>query len=352
MAKRIAMFNHKGGVSKTTTTFHLAWMLAEKGKRVVMVDADPQCNLTGIIVGQDQFESFYKNSNNQNIKDNLTPAFKAQPRIIKPVECFEVKGVEGLFLLPGHIGLAEYEITLGIAQELSGSVYTLQNIPGSFSYLLEKTTEKYNADYLIIDMNPSLGSINQNLLMTSDYFIIPTSPDYFSLMALESLVSILPKWYRWSQKAGEMETLTKEAAYPFPQVHPKLLGIVVQRYTKYRNSPAKNFQKWIDNIYDTIQAQFIPTLQKIEMAFPSQIYQSINNENPYSLTEISDFATLIAISQREKTPVFALTSKQLKDAKQTGIVNDTQQERIANFRQIFSTFAERVIKLTSDESSN
>ena len=47
----ISMFNHKGGVSKTTTTFNLAWMLAKKGKRVLMVDGDPQCNLTGIVLG-------------------------------------------------------------------------------------------------------------------------------------------------------------------------------------------------------------------------------------------------------------------------------------------------------------
>ena len=51
MAQRIALFNHKGGVSKTTTTFNLGWMLASKGKRVVLVDADPQCNLTGIVLG-------------------------------------------------------------------------------------------------------------------------------------------------------------------------------------------------------------------------------------------------------------------------------------------------------------
>ena len=51
MAQRIALFNHKGGVSKTTTTFHIGWMLASKGHRVVLVDADPQCNLTGLVLG-------------------------------------------------------------------------------------------------------------------------------------------------------------------------------------------------------------------------------------------------------------------------------------------------------------
>jgi len=50
VGKKISLFNHKGGVSKTTTTFNLGWMLAEKGKKVVIVDADPQCNLTGMVL--------------------------------------------------------------------------------------------------------------------------------------------------------------------------------------------------------------------------------------------------------------------------------------------------------------
>ena len=51
MASQIALFNHKGGVSKTTTTFNLGWMLAKKGKKVIIVDCDPQCNLTGMVLG-------------------------------------------------------------------------------------------------------------------------------------------------------------------------------------------------------------------------------------------------------------------------------------------------------------
>ncbi len=61
MTVKIALFNHKGGVSKTTTTFNIGWMLAEKGKKVILVDADPQCNLTGLILGYDyiDLEEFY-----------------------------------------------------------------------------------------------------------------------------------------------------------------------------------------------------------------------------------------------------------------------------------------------------
>lgn len=75
MAKIISLFNHKGGVSKTTTTYHMGWMLAEKGHRVLMVDTDAQCNLTGLVLGEDSFEDFYERNPQNNIKFALDPAF-------------------------------------------------------------------------------------------------------------------------------------------------------------------------------------------------------------------------------------------------------------------------------------
>src|SRR6266699_3897448 len=142
--KRIALFNHKGGVSKTTTTFNLGWMLATKGKKVILVDADPQCNLSGLVLGYrgpDEFEEFYEKDRARNLWAGLAPAFDSQPKLIEAVDCVPVPGREGLFLLPGHIGIAEYDVTLGIAQQLSGPIQPLKNLPGSFSYLLEKTAQ-------------------------------------------------------------------------------------------------------------------------------------------------------------------------------------------------------------------
>lgn len=91
MVKKIALFNHKGGVSKTTTTFNLGWMLASKGKRVILVDTDPQCNLTGMVLGFStlmQLEEVY--SKNQHIKAGLAPAFESQPKLIDAVECIPI----------------------------------------------------------------------------------------------------------------------------------------------------------------------------------------------------------------------------------------------------------------------
>jgi cellulose biosynthesis protein BcsQ len=348
MVQKIALFNHKGGVSKTTTTFNLGWMLANKGKKVILVDADPQCNLTGMVLGfstKQELEGLYQKE--QNIKSGLAPAFESRPKLIEAVDCLPVEGCDGLFLLPGHVGFAEYEVTLGIAQELSGSIQALQNLPGSISYLLQKTADKFEADYILIDMSPSLSSINQNLLMTSDFFILPTSPDFFSVMAIDSLATILPKWYAWAQKASEMRIL-KDADYPFPKVTPHLLGTVVQNYRIIRQEPAAAFQKWINGIEEAVSTRLVPSLRKNNMLLSNQMYNSQEIGSDLCLAKISDFNSLIAKSQEHQTPVFALTSKQIG----SGIVLEKTLGAQEKFKKVFSTLADRVIELTCHAASN
>ena len=349
MAKRIALFNHKGGVSKTTTTFNLGWMLASKGKKVILVDADPQCNLTEMVLGYagiTEFEQFYKKET--NLRDGIAPAFESRPKLIEAVECISVKGQKDLFLLPGHIRLSEYEVMLGIAQELSGSIQTLQNLPGSISDLLEKTAKKFNADYVLIDMNPGLSSINQNLLMTSNFFIVPTNPDFFSVMAIESLATVLPKWYTWAEKARTLPIL-QTAAYPFPKVTPKFLGIIVQNYRPRGGAPAAGFEKWIGEINEIVASKLVSELQKIGTILPDQVYGEESVGAEFCLTTIPDFNTLIAKSQEYQTPVFALTRQQIDRA--SSAEENTLKSR-DNFKQIFSEFADKIIRLTTHASSD
>jgi cellulose biosynthesis protein BcsQ len=358
MAKRIALFNHKGGVGKTTTTFNLGWMLATKGKRVIMVDADPQCNLTGLVLHEEEFEAFYENPNHGNLKKSLRPPFEAQPRLLEPGTCLPLKNsvtgieVEGLFLLPGHLQLSEYEVLLGVAHEMSrDSVYTLKNLPGSFSYCFDKTAEKYQADYILIDLDSSLNAINQNLLMTSDYFLLPTSPDYFSLLAIKSLSNILPRWAIWAKRA----TLA-EATYPFPKVTPKFLGILIQKYhpsSGGEGQPSQNFQKWFDQINNLVSTEFVQALEPVSengkppkferMTLPSQHYQQVLGKGKYCLAQFSDFNTLVALSQTHQTPIFALSDDQLS---QSGKVLDTLKNSRDKFNTVFSTLADSIIELT------
>jgi cellulose biosynthesis protein BcsQ len=146
-----------------------------------------------------------KNGKPLNIKEGLAPAFESRPSPIQPVECLSIPKNKNLFLMPGHIGLSEYEVTLGVAQELSGSLVTLRNLPGSLRYLIDITAKQYKIDIVIIDMSPSLGAVNQNLLSTSDYFLIPMHPDYFSMMAINSLATVFPKWRAWAKAADRRQ---------------------------------------------------------------------------------------------------------------------------------------------------
>ena len=348
MAKRIALFNHKGGVSKTTTTFNLGWMLASKGKTVILVDSDPQANLTGLILGYSGFDDedkeltqFYQGFTNQNFKTGLEPAFESRPSPMTAVNCYSVPNLPKLFLLPSHIGLSEYEVTLGIAQELSGSIQTLQNLPGAMSNLLEKTALNHQADYILIDMNPSLSSFNQNLLMTSEYFIVPTNPDSFSVMAVDSLANVLPRWRSWADRANSLPLL-KEAAYPFPEVTPKFLGTVIQNYRPRGGAPARNFQTWIDRINQRVTSQLVPALDRAGMLFPPAVYSQCDIED-YCLAKIPDFNSLIAKSQETQTPVFALTEAQIG---QSGAVLEQTVSARDNFMSIFSDFTDKVVRIT------
>ncbi len=347
MVQKIALFNHKGGVSKTTTAFNLGWMLASKGNTVVLVDTDPQCNLTGMILGEEteedeaRIEAIYQKAS--DIKSGLAPAFESQPRAIEAVNCIPVVGQEGLFLLPGNVGLAEYEVTLGIAQELTGSIQALRNIPGSINDLLDKTAKKYNADYMLIDMSPSLGALNQNILMISDFFLIPTTADFFSVMAINSLSKVLPKWFAWAKTASSLPIL-KQAAYPFPSISLRFLGIIVQNYRIIRGKETVAFQSWIQKIEQTVLSKLIPVLDQAHMMLPTQLYAKQGISSNFVLTKISNFNSLIALSQEHRTPVYALTSEQLD---QTGIVLQANQKKQEEFRQTFSDLADKIIGLSS-----
>ena len=351
MSIQIAMFNHKGGVSKTTTCFNLGWMLAEKGKTVLIVDCDPQCNLTGMALGfkgEDELKTVYESEGVRNIREGLAPAFESRPELLRPVICEEIPDQPNLFLLPGHIGLAEYEVTLGIAQELTGSLVTLQNLPGSLRHLFNITADAIDADITIVDMSPSLGSINQNLLMTSDYFIVPMSPDYYSVMATDSLATVLPKWKSWAIQAQSNPTLS-QASYPFPRNLPRFLGTVLQKYRlRQSGEPSAAFQKWIDELNRSVKEKLFPVLKANDMALDDAAYETCGIEPGDPILQMSDFNSLIALSQKHHAPVFALSDEQLE---QTGIVLERTKRSMHNFRELFEESATKILGLIDYESN-
>lgn len=339
--KIISFFNHKGGVSKTTSVYHLGWMLTQKGKKVLLVDTDSQCNLTLTVIGQDNYEEFATKQPHNNIKSGLSAAFESKPELIKAVDCVQVKNNKNLFLLPGSFEITEYEVQLGVSFQLTHSFTTMKNLPGAFYYLIRRTAEKMGVDIVLIDLNPSLSAINQDLIISSDYFIVPTSPDYFSEMAIKSIARILPNWEKWAKNARE---LFQDATYPLPMNTPKFLGYTVNDFTIYDQEPTKAFQEIIEKIDQTVKKILIPSLDKSGMLLNAESYN-----NNYCLAEVSNFHSLQAHYQKQGLPVFELTGQMLG---LKGAALTSQQERQNNFETIFSKFSDQVIGLMNYAESH
>lgn len=343
-AKKIAFFNHKGGVGKTTNAYHIGWSLAALGHKVMLVDADPQCNLTSLILG-DKFEAYYTDvsTKNDNIKDGVKTAFEGRPAPIKALNCV-VSNNKNLILLAGHPNLSEYDASLSLAQTSNGALYTLQNLPGAFNELLNLTAEKYDIEYVLIDLNPGLSAINQNFFCLSDFFIIPTQPDPFSIMAINTLVSVLPRWVDWLKN---MRPVFSESSYPLPNTTPKLLGLIIQRFNIRKSVAASAFKNSIDEIKDVLVNRLVPVLENKGMALNKDNYLSLEMPD-YCLAEISDFQSLIQRSHEAGVPVFALTDVQLKAVGDVLVNMKASRDR---FKNIFTDISNKVTSLTENATS-
>lgn len=342
--KKIAIFNHKGGVAKTTTSFNLGYALARAGKRVLLIDTDSQCNLTLYSMGYDKYEKYCEEENPNNIYSCLLPAYRSQPRLIEVPKCYSV--AKNLFLLPGNLDFTENEVQLGIAMQLSGTLGTMQNLPGALNYLTERTAKAYNIDYVLFDMNPSLSAINQNVLISADYFIVPTSPDFFSVMAIRSLARVLPSWERWAREARKAFS---EGPYPLPHSTPQFLGYTINDFNLSHGAPQRSFQTFMNKISQEITARLVPSLKKEGMLASDHVYESayknmrkkldrknVEYSDVYCLAQISNFNKLIAISNERSIPVFDIT---LENA------TPGQEKTIKWFKHLFKTMAERVEEL-------
>ncbi|RWQ57826.1 ParA family protein [Mesorhizobium sp.] len=338
MAKRLVVFNHKGGVSKTTSAYNIGWTMA-RTSRVLLVDADPQCNLTGLILGDD-FEKYYTEdaTKNQNIKDGVSATFDGKPIPITPVSCASPGRAPNLFLLAGHANLSEYDAALTFAQTSNNAITTLQNLPGAFAELLRLTEEKYGIDYTIIDLNPGLSAINQNLFLISNAFIIPTNPDPFSIMALETLTTVLPRWVSWKKSAVD---LFANSAYPLPAGIPTFVGVLIQRFNIRKGRAAKPYRDNIGEIKTKVATTVYTAWTAAGMTLPPPEYEGIADE-AFCLGEIPDFQGLLPKSYDAGVPVFELSDDEINE---TGPILEGFQQRRAYFRNQFDEISAKIVAI-------
>ncbi|MGI6484335.1 MAG: ParA family protein [Candidatus Dojkabacteria bacterium] len=171
--KTFVIANQKGGVGKTTTVMNLGAALANKKKKVLVVDLDPQSNLSSGLGFTQQFDKQSWNSTDQAPYKNIYDVLVGGDSISS---VFVTTSTPNLFLVPSHLSLAgaEIEMVNMISRET-----LLKN-------KLEEITEKY--DYILIDCPPSLGLLTINALTAAERLIIPIQCEYFALEGLGQLI--------------------------------------------------------------------------------------------------------------------------------------------------------------------
>lgn len=339
-AKTVVLFNHKGGVSKTTSTYNIAWRLTNLGKKVLVVDGDPQCNMTSLILG-DSFDEYYESASTSqnNIKDAVKVAFEGKPRPITAIECVTSGSNDNLYLIPGHPNLSEYDPSLSLAMNSNNAITTLQNLPGAFEELIRLCCEKYNIDYVFIDMNPGLSAINQAFVLSADGFIIPTNPDPFSIMALMTLRSILPRWKQWAENSKD---IFQEASYPLPNKPVKFIGYIVQRFNLRKGRPARPYQERISEINSVVENELVPEFTRRDMCYDISNLISRKILANYCLAEISEFGALLQKSHEHSVPVFSLSDEQIG---KTGPIFDQLSTNRERFKGIFAHISNVIMEL-------
>ena len=243
--KTVAFFNNKGGVGKTSLVYHLAWMFAEQGRRVIAADLDPQANLSGMFLTEEAMEEMSGDPARKTINDDIAPLFDGTGDIASEPHVEEVS--ERIGLLTGDLGLSRQEDDLSSQWPLclDGNPRAFRVIT-AFARLICRAGTQVEADLALVDVGPNLGALNRASLVACDYVIIPLAPDLFSLQGLRNVGPALRTWREaWSErrakKPGDLEL-------DLPQGSMQPAGYVIMRHSVRNYRPVKAFARWIEKI--------------------------------------------------------------------------------------------------------
>lgn len=196
--KIISFINYKGGVAKTTSTYHIGcWLAERKGKNVLLIDIDPQTNLTFLCASVERWKE--RKSETGTIADMYKRFLDAKPLNVEqyvwktPICIRPEQYLSKIDLIPCDIDLIGKDVGSGKIAGADPSMETLKKNAGQFlqdrSFLVQAIGEiKNHYDYILIDCPPNLFLMTQNALLASDYYVITAIPDHLSTIGLNTLI--------------------------------------------------------------------------------------------------------------------------------------------------------------------
>ncbi|NJF26002.1 ParA family protein [Thermococcus sp. Bubb.Bath] len=223
MAVVISVANQKGGVGKTTLTLNLGYGLARMGKKVLLIDVDPQFNLTFGLIGMEVM-----NYDNSNVGTIMTRESDIEDTIV------EVS--ENLHIIPSHLNLSAKEI------EIINAYNRERRLQKAISPILP------DYDYVLIDNPPSMGIFLVNSLTASDYVLIPLELSYFGVIGMQLMFNLM----------AMIREETNENL--------SLMGLVPNKFTRQTKVPKTRLKELKDAYPDAPILTTIPKAVALEKA--------------------------------------------------------------------------------------
>jgi cellulose biosynthesis protein BcsQ len=297
-ARRLTIFNHKGGVGKTTLTMNVAYALAALGRRVLLVDSDPQCNLTSYLIEEEVVDDLLDKSD--------TAAGRTAWSAVKPISegsgsLKHVQPIEianGLYLLPGDIRLSEFEADLTefwalcLQRKIRGFRGTT-----ALSELVTGIVNDLGLDYVFYDCGPNIGPLNRALILDCDALVVPVACDLFSLRALKTLGRTLIEWLRAWDTISE---LAPEQIYLL-RGRPTFLGYIPEGFRVYAGQVTQQHSAYLSRIEKEVYSQLIALLRDVDSRLaPGHL-------KDFKLGEVKHLGALAPASQAEGKPVYGVS---------------------------------------------
>ena len=291
---RITIYNHKGGVGKTTLTVNIAFALSALGKSVLLVDSDPQCNLTSYLLSDDVVDELLNHSNDQR-GQTIWSAVKPVHDNTGSVRLVNLTEIGNVALLPGDIRLSEFEEFLGDSwadgfKRRIGALRTTSSI----SYLISSFGSQRDLDFVFYDTGPNIGPLNRVLLLDSDFFIVPVACDLFSMRALATLGQMVKKWII---DAGTIGDIAPDGAMLL-KGKPRFLGYIPQRFKVYGQEMTWEASSYYREIKSRVYKDVSSVLRGIDKKLAPAA-----SVNPV-VGRVRDLASVVQVAQREGVPVW------------------------------------------------
>lgn len=292
--KTIAFFNNKGGVGKTSLVYHLAWTYVGMGRRVLIVDLDPQSNLTAMCVSEERLEELWSDVERLSIRGAVQPIMDGvgdvAPAHLELVD-------DALALIPGDILLSDYEQRLSDAWPRTMDADPAAfRVATSFHRVIQDAAKRHAADMVLIDVGPNLGAINRTALIASDYVVTPMGADLFSVQGLRNLGPTLRGWrQQWAKRLD----VNPVQGLQMPEGKMRPVGYVVMQPNLYGGQVTKAYDKW---------------LQKLPAVYSEKLIEQVAQPNltiandPCALGVLKHYRSLMPMAQTVRKPIFRLTA--------------------------------------------